>query len=298
MISDAEGVRFLQWCLPKLKLRWPGFRKVRRRVYKRITHRLYELGLSDLDGYRAYLGQHPQEWHQLSASCWICISHFYRDRSVFQYLETDVLPELARRAIQAGQRELRCWSAGCASGEEPYTIAIIWKQSLARQYPPLEIRIVATDIDPEVVQRAQHGCYPWSSVKSLPADWRDRVFIRSGDQYSLKEEYRETTEYLVQDLRENMPEGIFHLILCRNLVFTYFDETSQREILQKLIAKLVGSGALVTAKNESLPQDHFELEPWGARLGIHRRIGQQTSPTDENQTIRNLAKKSSGSSQV
>ncbi len=86
-ITDADGVQFLQWCLSRLRLRWPGFRKVRRQVYKRLHRRLQELGLSSVAEYRSYLEEHPTEWAALDALCWIPISRFYRDKGVFQYVE-------------------------------------------------------------------------------------------------------------------------------------------------------------------------------------------------------------------
>ncbi|MBI3303981.1 MAG: chemotaxis protein CheR, partial [Deltaproteobacteria bacterium] len=117
-ITDADGVQFLQWCLPRLHLRWPGFRKVRRQVYKRLRRRLQDLGLSGVDEYRSYLEGHPAEWTALDASCWISISRFYRDKGVFQYVEREVLWQLAQRAVADGASEVCCWSAGCAAGEE------------------------------------------------------------------------------------------------------------------------------------------------------------------------------------
>jgi chemotaxis protein methyltransferase CheR len=158
LITDTEGVQFLQWCLPRLHLSWAGFRKVRRQVYKRISRRLKELGLPSVGAYRDYLEDHPTEWITLDTLCWISISRFYRDRSVFQHLETAVLPQLAQRVVGGQEKELLCWSAGCAAGEEPYTLAIIWKQRLASRYPTLEFRVVAADIDPQAIQRAQHAC--------------------------------------------------------------------------------------------------------------------------------------------
>ena len=130
MIPDPAGVEFLQWCLPRMHLRWPGFRKVRRQVLKRINRRLQELGLPSVKAYQGYLEDHPVEWATLDSLCWISISRFYRDQSIFQYLENALLPRLARLVIGRGESELRCWSAGCAGGEEPYTLAIVWKKHL------------------------------------------------------------------------------------------------------------------------------------------------------------------------
>ena len=271
MITDPEGVQFLQWCLPRLRLVWPGFRKVRRQVYKRINRRLQELKLPNVDTYRDYLESHPAEWTTLDALCWISISRFYRDRSVFQYVGTEVLPQLAQRVSRDHEKGLRSWSAGCAGGEEPYTLAIIWRQCLASRYPTLEFRVLTTDVDPQAIQRAQRGCYRLSSMKELPAEWRTQAFVDSGEAFCLKDEYRTAVAFKVQDIRETMPQGAFHLVLWRNLVFTYFDETAQREVLRRLTNKLVPGGALVIGQIESLPQGQSEVEPWSARMGIYRR---------------------------
>jgi len=271
LIPDPAGVEFLQWCLPKMHLRWPGFRKVRRQVLKRIGRRLQELGLSSIEAYRSYLDNHPEEWPTLGNLCWICISRFYRDRGVYQHLENEIVPHLAQMAIARDEKELRCWSAGCAAGEEPYTLAIIWKQRLAEKYPTLEFRVVATDIDHQAIQRGARGCYPVSSVKELPTEWRDRAFAAKGVELCLKDEYRPLVTFIAQDIRERTPEGLFHLILCRNLVFTYFDETLQQETLQRLTARLVHGGALIIGKTESLPGGLLGIEPWLASMGVYRK---------------------------
>jgi chemotaxis protein methyltransferase CheR len=271
LINDPQGVQFLQWCLPRLHLRWPGFRKVRRQVYKRINERLLELGLPSVVEYRDYLEKHPGEWRTLDSLCWISISRFYRDQSVFQHLEGEILPQLARLVLAGGEeRELRCWSAGCCGGEEPYTLAIIWKQRFALQFPLVDFRIIATDIDPQAIRRAQRGCYRRSSIKELPAQWR-QAFVDAGADLCLKDEYRAAVTFMVQDIRATMPPGAFHLILCRNLVFTYFDAMSQQEMLRRLIDRLVPGGALITGKLESLPIGERRVEPWPVGTGVYRK---------------------------
>ncbi|MGE5219307.1 MAG: CheR family methyltransferase [Chloroflexota bacterium] len=272
MIKDAEGVRFLQWCLPRLHLRWPGFRKVRRQVFKRINRRLRELGLPNISAYSGYLEAHREEWDALATLCWISISRFYRDQAVFQHLEREILPELARTVIERGEKDLRCWSAGCSGGEEPYTLSLIWRHCLAKQFPALRLRIIGTDVDPAAIQRAERACYPPSSLKQLPAAWRTEALVSSGDEFCLKDAYRDAVTFLVQDLRERTPDGLFELILCRNLVFTYFDEISQRETLVRLTSKLAQQGALVIGKLESLPEGKWEVEPWLPSMGIYRKF--------------------------
>jgi chemotaxis protein methyltransferase CheR len=271
LILDAEGVEFLQWCLPRLHLRWQGFRKVRRQVYKRIQRRLQELGLPSVEAYRVYLEHQAGEWGTLDTLCWIPISRFYRDRSVFQHLEHEILPRLAQTVVARREPEIRCWSAGCAGGEEPYTLAIIWRQKLLARFPALCLRIFGTDIDPQAVHRAERGCYRASSLKDLPTEWRTQAFLTIGDEFCLRDEYRSGVTFLVQDIRETAPEGLFHLILCRNLAFTYFDATLQRETMQRISDRLASGGALITGNLESLPDGCWGVQPWLARLGVYRK---------------------------
>ena len=153
-MTDRECVEFLQWALPQLGLRWPGFRKVRRQVHKRIVRRLGELGLGQIADYRAYLDTHAAEWGVLDAMSRISISRFYRDRGVFDHLRYAVLPELAARARQRDGQRIWVWSAGCASGEEPSTVAIIWARRVQPSFPEIGLQLVATDADEHMLQRA------------------------------------------------------------------------------------------------------------------------------------------------
>src|SRR5688572_10367475 len=93
-MTDAECVDLLQWALPRLGLRWQGFRKVRRQVCRRLSRRIAELGLSEAGSYRAYLESNEQEWDALAALCRVTISRFWRDRAVFEALRDEVLPQL------------------------------------------------------------------------------------------------------------------------------------------------------------------------------------------------------------
>ncbi|MCO6479704.1 MAG: hypothetical protein J5I94_23915 [Phaeodactylibacter sp.] len=131
--------------LPRLRLRWPGFRKVRNQPCKQVKRRIRDLGLEGFDAYRRYLEEQPEEWDRLDAFCRITISRFYRGRGVFNCIRDTLLPGLARKAMEKGL-PLRCWSAGCASGEEPYSLALIWHFELKKQFPGLDMEITATDV--------------------------------------------------------------------------------------------------------------------------------------------------------
>lgn len=272
-MRDSEGLPFLQWALPRLRLRWPGFRKVRRQVYKRIDRRLKELRVSGVSEYRPYLESHPEEWSVLDTLCWIAVSRFYRDQGVFRFLGDEVLPALAQMAVSRGDGNLRCWSIGCASGEEPYTVAILWQLRMSPQVPSLGLRILATDIDKEAIERARKGCYPASSLKNLPEGWRSQAFVQSDGGFCVKAGYREPVSFLMQDVRDAGPNGLFHLILCRNVAFTYFDDELQRATLRRIAERLLPGGAMVIGSGESLPQGETGLEPWSQKLGVYRKGG-------------------------
>ncbi|MHC4224017.1 MAG: CheR family methyltransferase [Planctomycetota bacterium] len=251
MGNDQECVRFLQWALPKLRFRWQGFRKVRGQVWKRIRRRLHELGLADADAYCGHLQANAQEWGHLDSLCRVTISRFCRDRGVFEQLGSRVLPEL-------GARELRCWSAGCASGEEPYSLSLVWRIRLASRTP---LRILATDSDPPLLERAKAAVYGRSSLRELPDAWIARAFVEDQGMFQLRPEFRQGIAFQLQDLRRAMPKERFHLVLCRNLAFTYFEEELQKEVLRGIRSKLLPGGVLVLGAHEHLPAGAVDFEP-------------------------------------
>lgn len=277
-MTDLDCTAFLQWALPQLGHRWGGYRRVRRQVCKRLSKRLAELTLTDLDAYRRYLETHAEEWPQLAALLPITISRFWRDRAVFDFLATTLLPTLARGAAERGEHALHAWSAGCASGEEPYGLVLAWQ--LGGKLPHnVSPDILATDIEESVLERARRACYTASSLRELPAGWRDCAFnVDVAGRYCLRAEYRAGVTFQRQDIRREWPESRFDLILCRNLVFTYFDDETQRAIAAKLTDHLVPGGALVIGHHERVPTatPRLELWPQAHALGVYRRTPAST----------------------
>lgn len=210
-------------------------RHLRGTARKRLRARLADLGLDSLEEYREYLRAHPDEGSTFDAMCRVTISRFYRDSAVF-----DALAPMLRPGA-------RVWSAGCASGEEAYTVAILEPNA----------EILATDADERVLDRARRGCYPRGCLRELRAPLRDRAFVRRSDEasdYCIRDEYRRNVTFRREDLRETMPGGPFDIILCRNLAFTYFDEATQRRIAEELMARLADGGVLVVGAREALPE--------------------------------------------
>ena len=270
--ASADCTAFLQWSLPQMGLRWAGFRKVRRQVCKRLRRRLEALDLPDLAAYRERLLRNPEEWRVLDGLCRITISRFYRDRGVFGQLRSEVLPALCQDLRQAGEKTLNCLSLGCCGGEEPYSLNLILHFDLAQRFPDMHVEILATDCDAGSLARAARGCYSAGSLKDLPAEWRNAAFDIVGDIYCLRREFRHAVRFLEHDLRDGIPDGVFHLVLCRNLVFTYFDEDRQRRGAADLARRMPRGGILVLGKHERLPADCPGFEIVSAHNAIFRRL--------------------------
>jgi chemotaxis protein methyltransferase CheR len=266
-MTDPEWVSFLQWALPRMEMRWAGFRKVRRQVRKRVKRRMDTLGLSGLEEYRHHLEADAGEWGVLDQMCRITISRFWRDRRVWEDLADTVLPALIASARDRGAERLRVWSAGSASGEEPYSVALIGAFLLSDALP---IAITATDAHPQMLERARRGRYPEGSLRALPKGWRARAFEALEGEWVLRETFRLGVRFLEQDVRHEAPRGPFDLVLCRNLAFTYFTPALQRAVAERIGGALVAGGALVVGCHEAVPPE-APFAPWEGVRSVYRR---------------------------
>jgi chemotaxis protein methyltransferase CheR len=229
-----------------------------------------ELGLPDVLAYRRRLESQAAEWLALAALCTVPISRFYRDKAVFDCLASAVLPALAKAALLHGRERLECWTAGCASGEEPYTLAIQWRMLLAPRFPELGLRVLGTDVDATLLERAKAGCYKASSLEDLPAAWRNEAFEQRDNLFCLREPWRGETQFEQQDLLAELPQRLFDLVLCRNVAFTYFEAEQARAALERIATRLRPGGALVIGVHEELPSDARQFEPWSGCRVIFR----------------------------
>lgn len=271
-MDDVDCVAFLQWALPRRELRWQGFRKVRRQVCKRLQRRMRDLHLPDLVAYQAHLIANPEEWKVFDECCHITISRFFRDRGVFDALRRRVLPSIAARAAQEG-RGVRIWSAGCASGEEPYTIKILWDFEMARSFPDVPISIVATDVDRNMLARARKGCYRAASLRELPSGLIAQAFDELGPFLCVRPQHREAITFLCQDLRIESPPGSFDLVLCRYVAFTYFALPLQQKVLARIMDHLLPRGYLAIGTHEQLPPEAGSVAPVAGAAQIFEKNG-------------------------
>lgn len=270
-MRDREYVELLEWAMPRLGLRYRGFSNVRRQVCRRVASRIAALGLPDVASYRRRLESDPTELAVLDSLAFVTISRFYRDRELWDPARARLLPELAALAASRGERTLFAWSAGCASGEEPYTLAIVWQLELASRFPGLELRIVATDLDAGVLARASAGCYEPSSLRELPEDLRDAAFEPRGALFAVRDELRARITFRREDVRTFTPPAPLHLVMCRNVAFTYFGVEAQRDFLRRVASVMVLGGLLFVGRGEAIPEDAEDFEPAEEAPLVYRR---------------------------
>lgn len=269
MTSTNECHRFLQWALPRLGLRREGYKKVRRQVCRRIQKRISELHLSGYAAYRAYLEEHPDEWNILDAFTRITISRFFRDYRSWQKLADEVLPVLAQRARRQ-RRTLRCWSAGCASGEEPYSLALVWHHRVSEIIPGQQIEIIATEIDEHMLARAAGACYSGGCIKEVPRPIRKLSFRKREGVYCLDRRICDMVSFLRQDIRRTMPEGPFDLVFCKNLVGMYFTREKAVDLFREITGRLTGGGIILTGNHEPFPlEDLPQMTTYNRGLNMY-----------------------------
>jgi two-component system CheB/CheR fusion protein len=239
-------------------------------IMRRLRGRMNATARPTLGGYAAYLESDPEEYARLVNSLLIKVTEFFRDPKLFDYLREHVLPELIVEA-RRDRRELRLWSAGCSTGEEAYSLAIIVAEALGEDHPWPDIRIFATDIDREAIIFARRGIYPPTALKGLPAGARDRYFLKSDGGYEVAKRLRALMVFGEHDLGERAPFPRIDLLLCRN-VLIYFNAAMQRIALETFAFSLRSGGRLALGPSEtvmSLPEP-FETEQ--GHLRVYRRL--------------------------
>lgn len=206
--------------------------------------------------------QSDDEWQELAISLTVCESYFFRDKGQFSLLRHKILPELI--AAQKYTKTLRIWSAGCSTGEEPYSLAILLNE-LIPDCDRWNIFILGTDINQNAIEQARQGVYSSWSFRLLESQLKDRYFFLKGDKWHLNKDIRERVIFrninLVKEQFDNSAYGIktIDLIICRN-VFVYFEKPAISLVLNKFNNTLKLGGYLLTAHSELQGQDIGLLE--------------------------------------
>lgn len=229
--------------------------------YSRLAARLRALGLTDFRAYRDYLSKHPEtESIELINSLTTNLTSFFREKHHFDYLGDTLIAQKK----QKNERRLRIWSAGCSSGEEAYSIAITLQQALM-DIKQWDIRILASDIDSQVLRTAQDGVYDASRLANLDEALMKRYFEPvsddSRDGVRVNESIRRMIQFRQLNLLHAWPmQEKFDLIFCRNVVI-YFSGQTKSELVDRFADQLVAGGLLMMGHSESLyrTSSRFEL---------------------------------------
>lgn len=219
-------------------------------IRRRIAVRMRACGVHTYDDYRALLAGSPAECDRLRDALTINVTRFYRNPETWNLVRRAVLPALLDRP-----GELRAWSAGCASGEEAYTLAILWADHLDRSGRGAELSHVgidATDIDRSSLERARAAAYGSAGLAELPGDLVARYFESGGAEWRVVDRVRRRVQVRQLDLsRDPPPRTGYDLILCRNVVI-YFDRRTQERVFGTFADALAPGGFLVLGKVETL----------------------------------------------
>lgn len=240
--------QFIKEVAPLLNLQWRRFKRggIKRKVERRIT----ELGLSHFEDYLLRIKKDPEEKSCLSQILTVTISRFFRDREVFDILEHFIIPSI----IQCkGPSNFKIWSIGCANGEEPYSLSMLWKERLEKIWSRVDLSILATDTNENLLKRAKEGKYKKSSLKEVPEEIVQRFFKVEDEFYVLDRSIQRSVEFIRHDVIHEGPFSGMDMVFCRNLAFTYFTQESQIGVLKKIFSSLKDDGYLVIGKDETPP---------------------------------------------
>ena len=262
-------------------------------ILRRLQRRLVATSNSDLTSYRSYLQAHPEEYEQLIGSFLIKVTEFMRDPETFTYLQEQVLPELIEYS-HTNNFELRIWSAGCATGQEAYSLAILVREALGEEIRDYNIKIFATDVDANAIVFARRGFYARGSLDRLSPELVERYFTVNSAGYEVKKQIRELIIFGEHDLSQRAPFPRIDLVLCRN-VLIYFSRELQQHALRLFAFALRDRGFLVLGRSESNSPLGELFAPMEQGQRVYRRQGQRqlTQPVVLNNG-RSLASPGSG----
>jgi two-component system CheB/CheR fusion protein len=238
-------------------------------LVRRVQRRMEAVGVRDFRNYVDYLEQHPDEFQQLFNSILINVTAFFRDGAPWHYLRTGWLPHFL--AAQDAEASIRVWSAGCSSGEEPYSVAMLLAEALGREAFARRVKIYATDMDDDALREARAAVYLRARVDEVPSELAAKYFVGQGDHLAFDPELRRSVIFGRHDLIQDAPISRISLLLCRNTLM-YFNTEIQSRILSRFHFALAGGGALLLGKAELLMSRSELFAPLDLRRRVFKKV--------------------------
>lgn len=257
-------------------------------ILRRIARRMAVTHSATIRDYEDYVRTHPSEVQELVRAFLIKVTGFFRDMEAFELLRKEIIPELIEKGKHNG-RTLRLWSAGCATGEEAYSLALLVADQLGRDFPEWNVKIFATDVAADAIAFARRSLYPENVLEELPSDYRDRFFERIDHGYRISKALRQAVIFGQQDISRGVPFPRIDLVTCRNLLI-YLKPELQQEVLDLFAYSLQQSrGFLFLGKAETARPTKSVFELVNKKWKIYRCVaGPIAFPLQETNQPRNL----------
>ncbi|MFL5465315.1 MAG: CheR family methyltransferase [Gemmatimonadaceae bacterium] len=234
-------------------------------LMRRVRRRMQTVGVEAYGDYIELLERDPAEFDRLFNTILINVTTFFRDGVPWQFLSEDIVPRILEQ--RAGSQPIRVWSAGCASGQEPYTLAMVLAESMGIDEFLRRVKIYATDLDDEALSYARHGVYTAKEIGPVPELLRERYFDEQRGSYSFKKSLRRCVIFGRNDLIDDAPISRIDLLVCRNTLM-YFDARTQERILNRFRFALRDGGFLFLGKAETLATYSTVFTP----VDLQRRV--------------------------
>jgi two-component system CheB/CheR fusion protein len=249
--DDAKAAQEFEALLDYLKhnrgFDFTGYK--RSSLWRRVSKRMQSLLIERYGDYLDYLEVHPEEFVQLFNTILINVTAFFRDPAAWEFLATEVIPVLI--AEKRPQDPIRVWSAGCASGEEAYTLAMVLAEALGFERFRQQVKIYATDVDEEALSQARHASYSARDLQSVPEALRAKYFETSGQRSVFRPDLRPVVIFGRHDLIQDAPISRLDLLVCRNTLM-YFNAETQARILARFHFAMHDTGFIFLGKAEML----------------------------------------------
>jgi two-component system CheB/CheR fusion protein len=236
---------------------------------RRINHRIAIVGLATFAEYRDYLELQPEEFGQLFNSMLINVTSFFRDPLAWQALQERVIPELL--SAKGAKAPIRVWSAGCATGEEAYTLAIVLTEAMGADQFRERVKIYATDLDEDALHQARAGSYEASALADVPEKLVDTYFEAAGTRRAFRRDLRRQVIFGRNDLTHDAPISRVDLMTVRNTLM-YFNAETQASIVRRFHFALSDPGYLFLGKAEMLLNHSERFQPVDLRKRLFRKV--------------------------
>lgn len=235
-------------------------------VLRRIEKRMGINRIHSVKEYIRYLRSHPDEIRKLKKDLLIGVTSFFRDPQAFEDLAREVIPQIFEHRKE--DREIRIWSAACATGEEAYSLAILFRQYMDRTGEPYHIKLFATDLDEQAVEYASQGIYPQKAVQSVPRDILEEYFLPTRDGYQVKDSIRKMIVFARHNILKNPPFINLDLIACRNLLI-YLQPEAQQKLMSLFHFALNSRGFLFLGSSETVGKSRL-FEPVNRKWSLYQ----------------------------